>query len=64
MNKNLTYKTKIQLEDMTTKTNKIKMELVITSNHNLPDVVLNTLNNQFNGMYIGNYKVVKEKDKK
>lgn len=61
MNKNLTYKTKILLEDMTEKKNTIKMEFVITSNHNLSDCVLNTMNNQFKAIYVGNYKVVNDK---
>ncbi len=64
MNKNLTYKNKIEFDDISNKDNKVKIELVITSNHNLSDDILNSLNYQLKAMYISNYIQIKEKPKK
>ena len=63
MNKNLTYKDKTNYRDCIKKEANIKMELTITSNHNISDDLLNQINAQFKSITIWNYEIVKDKPK-
>lgn len=64
MNKNYTYRSKLNYESTNKKEDTVKMELVISSNHNLTDDMLNNLNAQFKNFVLFGYRFQDEKPKK
>lgn len=64
MNKNYTYRSKLAYESNNKKDDTLKMELVISSNHNLTDDMLNNINSQFKNFTLFGYKQADIKPKK
>ncbi len=64
MNKNLVYKQKNSFVSKLKNGENLKLELVITSNHNLSDDFLNLINSQFNNINLFDYKKTDDKAKK
>ena len=64
MNKNYTYRNKLSYESNNKKDDTLKMELVISSNHNLTDDMLNNINHQFKNLSLFGYKQQDVKPKK
>jgi hypothetical protein len=57
MNKNFTYRNKLAYEGNNKKDDTLKIELVISSNHNLSDDMLNNINHQFKNFSLFGYKI-------
>jgi hypothetical protein len=64
MNKNYTYRSKLAYESTNKKDDTLKMELVISSNHNLTDDMLNNINTQLKNFVLFGYKKQDVKPKK
>jgi hypothetical protein len=63
MQKNLSYKTKLNFENTSDKARTMKLELIISSNHNLEDNLLNGITNSFKKLQVMDYKESEEKPK-
>jgi hypothetical protein len=61
MNKNYTYRNKLAYEKSVKNDDTLKIELVISSNHNIPDDMLSNINTQFKNLNLFGYKIQDKK---